>query len=64
MWHKVKSSVDFTQEEALAKKEGVMPDFNAKKSTSDREEVFLIKYRVLSYLNSYWESRYDMDKIF
>ena len=39
-----------------------MPDFNAQSSTSEREEVFLIKWRGSSYLHFPWESRNDMDK--
>ena len=62
LWHKVAFRVASTQEEARAKKEGVIPDFNAQSSTSDREEVFLIKWRVCSYLHSSWECRSDMEK--
>ena len=39
-----------------------MPDFNAQSSTSESEEVFLIKWRVRSYLHSSWERCRDMDK--
>ena len=56
------SRVASTREEARAKKEGVMPDFNAQSSTSEREEVFLIKWRGRSYLHSSWELRRDMEK--
>ena len=62
LWHKVTFRVDSTQEEARAKKECVMPDFNSQRSTLEREEVFLIKWRMRSYLQSYWERRRDMEK--
>ena len=39
-----------------------MPDFNAQSSTSEREEVFLIKWSVRSYLHYSLERRTDMDK--
>ena len=54
--------VDSTREEAQDKKEGEVPDFNAQISTSEREEVFLIKWRVRFYLYSSWERHRDMDK--
>ena len=61
-WHKVTFRVASTQEDARAKKEGVVPDFNAQSSTSEREEVLLIKWMVGSYLHSSWEIRCDMDE--
>ena len=36
-WHKVTFRFASTREEARAKNEGVMPDFNAQRSTSERE---------------------------
>ena len=51
-----------TLEQARAKKDGVMPDFNAQSSTSERKEVFLIKCRGRSYLHSSWERRRHMEK--
>ena len=42
LWHKVTFRVSSTQDEALVKKEGVIPDFNSQSSTSECKEVFLI----------------------
>ena len=39
-----------------------MPDFNAQRSTPEREEVFLIKWTVCSYLHSSGERRRDINK--
>ena len=39
-----------------------MPDFNAQRYNSEREEFILIKWRVRSYLQSSWEHRRDMEK--
>ena len=61
-WHKVTFRVASTREEALDNKEVVMLDFNAQRSTSERKEVFVIKWRVRSYLQSSWERRHDMEK--
>ena len=61
-WHKFTFRVSSTREEAQAKKEGVMPDFNAERSTWERKEIFLIKWRVGSYLYSSWELHRDMEK--
>ena len=61
-WHKVTIRVASTREESRDKKESVMPDFNAQSSTSEREEVLLIKWRVCSYPQSSWERCRDMEK--
>ena len=47
-WHKVTIRVASTLEEAQDNKEGGMSDFNDQISTSERKEVFLIKWRVHS----------------
>ena len=56
-WQKISFRGTSTQEEALDKKEGVMPDFNAQSSTLEHKEAFLIRWRVSSYLHSSWECR-------
>ena len=48
LWHKVTIRVASTLEEAQDNKEGGMSDFNDQISTSERKEVFLIKWRVHS----------------
>ena len=62
LWQKVTFRVASTREEARSKKEGVMTNFNVQRSTSEREEVFLIKWRVRYYLPSSWERCCDIDK--
>ena len=50
-WQRVTFRVASTQEDARAKKEDVIPDFNSQSFTPEQEEVFLIKWRVRSYLD-------------
>lgn len=46
-----------SQEKARSKKEGCEPKFKAVTSTTEREEVLLIKWRGRSYLHCSWERK-------
>jgi hypothetical protein len=51
------------QELARSKKEGLpSPSFKAVKSSTEREEVFLVKWRGRSYLHCSWETKRDLEK--
>ena len=50
------------QELKRAKKEGLEPKFKVVKSTQEREEVFLIKWRGRSYMHCSWERQRDLEK--
>lgn len=46
-----------------SKKEGLLsPSFKAVKSSTEREEVFLVKWRGRSYLHCSWERKRDLEK--
>jgi chromodomain-helicase-DNA-binding protein 7 len=50
------------QEAAKAKKGGYEPQFKAVTSTTEREEVLLVKWRGRSYLHCSWERKRDLEK--
>ena len=50
------------QELARSKTVGFDPKFKAVKSTAEREEVFLIKWRGRSYIHCSWERQCDLEK--
>jgi chromodomain-helicase-DNA-binding protein 7 len=50
------------QEAAMAKKEGRAPTFKVVTSTTEREEVLLVKWRGRSYLHCSWERKRDLEK--
>ena len=50
------------QELARSKTVGCDPKFKAVKSTAEREEVFLIKWRGRSYIHCSWERQCDLEK--
>ncbi|KAL7487630.1 hypothetical protein ACHAW6_013214 [Cyclotella cf. meneghiniana] len=50
------------QEAARAKKGGCAPKFRAVSSTTEHEEVLLIKWRGRSYLHCSWERKRDLEK--
>ena len=51
------------QELNRSKKEGLpSPSFKAVKSSTGREEVFLVKWRGRSYLHCSWETKRDLEK--
>ena len=51
-----------TIDAAKAKKEGVQPRLKTITSTTEREEVLLVKWRGRSYLHCSWERKPDLEK--
>lgn len=50
------------RERALAKREGRPPKFKAVVSDTEREEVFLIKWRGRSHMHCSWERKHDLER--